>query len=240
MLDPQHFAVTFARAVDVLHSRAAVSDRKAALRALVALTKLAPATLTLANRVVSVDGTAIPRTLPSIPLLIRQLGAHAVTEIRIAQEAAAPDLLGLLRGLAADPADSSSDKTIAHTLRASRAQSVSVLVVEPEQKVAGRQPASVTQAFEAAGIAEAAGGAAAAGKSTAEELALAKQEKSEIERELDTLRKQLAQERRVVERLRQGKLAMERRAVKAETKLTARRGVFAWLFGKYREPKAPE
>lgn len=147
MLNYANFAITLARAVASLRDRPdAVPEHKAALRALFALTTLAPAAVTIEGGRLAVEGVKIPVTLPLIPELSQRLLTHAVREIRFAQNASAADLLRLLRALAAEPAPAGSVDGL--PLRDLTTAGVSVVCVPPERMEEGRRPAGVTDAFQ--------------------------------------------------------------------------------------------
>jgi hypothetical protein len=102
MLSPENFVVTLARAVELFRTMPdAVPEQKAALRALVALTKLDAVTIEADSDGLQVAGTPTSTSLPNIPELIVQLREHAVSSIQIDRDAAPAELLALLRGLAA-------------------------------------------------------------------------------------------------------------------------------------------
>jgi len=101
MLNPENFIVTFARAVELFRTMPdAVPEQKAALRALVALTKLDAVTIAANSDGLQVDGAPTSTSLPNIPELIVQLQEHGVSSIKIDQGAEPAELLALLRGLA--------------------------------------------------------------------------------------------------------------------------------------------
>jgi hypothetical protein len=126
MLNPEQFIVTFARAVELFRTMPdAVPEQKAALRALIALTKLDAVTIQSDSKGLQVAGVPAATSLPNIPELIIQLQEHAVSIIQIDQDAAPAELLGLLRGLAtygkdADPIP--QGETVRVTLRADEPQ----------------------------------------------------------------------------------------------------------------------
>ena len=209
MLNSRHFAITLARTVEVLRARpAATSEQKAALRALLALTKLGPATMSVENGSVSVDGNAIPNTLPSIAMLTSQMATHGVTQIEIAHGASAADVLKLLRALAADPGAPRNDRRLEDKLDESDAASVSVLTVQSEQIGPNRRPASVIRAFKRPEEA----------KASAEQLATngSVAPSADLVRKLETLRVELEGKREIIEELRRSRNEFERRAEKAE------------------------
>lgn len=149
MLNPEHFAVTLARAVDLLRTHPhATADHKTALRALVALTKLGAPVVTLADGELAVNGTGIPPTLPAIAALTSALRRLGVTEIRIAQNASPSDLLQLVRALAEVPETGVTADNVEQRL-STWTTTISVLSVKPETLLPGEEPMRVTEAFEA-------------------------------------------------------------------------------------------
>ena len=212
MLNSRQFAITLARTVEVLRARpTATSEHKASLRALLALTKLGPATMSVQNGAVSVDGNVIPNTLPSIAMLSAQMATHGVTQIEIAQGASAADVLNLLRALAADPGAPGSDKRLEDKLGESDVASVSVLTVRSEQIGPNRRPASVAQAFEMPAETMASAEQLATNESVAPSQATA-----DLVKKLEILRVELEGKREIIEELRRSRKEFERRAEKAE------------------------
>ncbi len=163
MLNVDNFAITLGRAVEALRTRPRATDEhKRALRALVALTKISGVTLRLVDGALTAEAEPIAVTLPGIPTLIAQMDAHGVAEVRIGKNAAAADLLHLLRALAVSLGGFGEGEDLADRLRASQATSVSVLTVHPEVVPPGGRPMSVTAAFDT-GALEAVLGEATAG-----------------------------------------------------------------------------
>jgi hypothetical protein len=161
MLNYDNFAITLGRAVETFRVRPdAIDEQKTMLRALFALTKLGGATLRLESDGLMVGGALVAATLPGVATLARQMDAHGVTEIRIAQNAAAADLLHLLRALAVSLGGYSDERDIGRRMRDSSVTTVTVLTVHPEVPRPGQRPIGVTQAFAAedvrAALAEAA------------------------------------------------------------------------------------
>ncbi len=149
MLNPEHFAISLARAVELFRSQPdAVTEQKSALRALVALTKLGATDVVARGDAVTVTGAVVPGTLPGIPTLAARMCAHGAREIRFAQNASAADLLALLRGLAAGP----NAEGAYPRLRAGRTGSVTVLNVGTDRLAQLGRPVSVTEAFDAAPV----------------------------------------------------------------------------------------
>jgi hypothetical protein len=149
MLNPEHFAISLARAVETFRTAPEdVTAQKSALRALVALTKLGEVRVAVRGDAVTVSGTVVPGTLPGIPSLAAQMGVHGVREINFAENASAADLLTLLRALAAP----SGAADVHDRLRAGGARSVTVLRVAADRLAGLGRPVSVTEAFDAAPV----------------------------------------------------------------------------------------
>jgi len=150
MLNYDNFAITLGRAVDVFRRRPdAIDEQKGMLRALFALTKLGGATLRLEPDGLTIEATPVAATLPGIATLVSQMEAHGVTEIRIAENAAAADLLHLLRALAVSLGGYTDERDIGGRLRDSSVTTVTVLTAHPEVPRPGARPMGVTQAFDA-------------------------------------------------------------------------------------------
>lgn len=149
MLNYDTLAINLGRAIETFRrSPDAIDEHKSALRALVALTQLGGATLTLAEGELLVEGTPIASTLPGIRTLVSQMDAHDVREIRIAQRAAPADLLQLLRGLSGGLGSFADGRTLGDQLRDSDAASISVVTIPPPPAPqAEARPPSVTEAF---------------------------------------------------------------------------------------------
>jgi hypothetical protein len=147
VLNPEHFAISLARAVELFRSHPnAVTEQKSALRALVALTKLGPAEVVARGDAVMVMGAMVPGTLPGIPTLAARMCAHGAREIRFERDASAADLLAVLRGLAKGP---DANGAYPH-LRVGHAGGVTVLNVGADRLARLGRPVSVTEAFDAA------------------------------------------------------------------------------------------
>jgi hypothetical protein len=106
MLNPEHFIVSFARAVELFRTMPdAVPEQKSALRALAALSKLGSVQFRVDGSDIKLADDPVPNSLPNIPALLVQLRDHSVSTIEIDQDAAPADLLTLLRYLAAPSGD---------------------------------------------------------------------------------------------------------------------------------------
>ncbi len=104
MLNPEHFAVTLARAVELVRYQPnAVDQQKTSLRALVGLCKLGAVRVALDGDTLTVLDKVISMGLPAVPSLVIQLRTHRIREITTDDGAQAADLLSLIRGLAESP-----------------------------------------------------------------------------------------------------------------------------------------
>ena len=143
MFNHEIYAAALARAVEVLRQEDAVEQQKAALRAMVALTANASATIRLYDGVLSVDDVGIPGDVQHVGTLGGRMAAHGIAEIAIGRGAEAAELLALLRGLA-EPAGGPTVKDRLFTVKSKR---IWVLLAEAEDAApTGR--ASVSQLFE--------------------------------------------------------------------------------------------
>jgi HEAT repeat protein len=153
MFNHEIFAVSIGRALSLL--RATPPDRaqqKAAVRAVHALTSLASAAVRVYDGALSIDDVGIADDLPAVPELVRRMQEHGLAELTIARGAPPADLLVLLRTLAADPERMFDAGTIKRQLGKAAAASIVVLPTKALESASGRRAASVTEAFELAGI----------------------------------------------------------------------------------------
>jgi hypothetical protein len=98
----------FARLVWLLvHEGRSVSDQKAALRAVVTVSKESSVRLRNKEGRLAVNGLVMPQALTGVQELAARLAVHAIEEIEIDQSAAPSELLALARLLAADATTSS-------------------------------------------------------------------------------------------------------------------------------------
>jgi HEAT repeat protein len=102
------YSVTFARHFSrlvwlLLNESANIDEQKAALRATVTVSKDGPVVFAARDWRLTVNGTALADALTGVQDLTAQMIGHAVREIRVDRGAAAADLLGLARILAAQP-----------------------------------------------------------------------------------------------------------------------------------------
>jgi HEAT repeat protein len=157
MFNHEIFAVSLGRALTLL--RATPPDRtqqKAAVRTVHALTSLASAAVRVYDGALSIDDVGIADDLPAVPELVRRMQEHGLAEITVARGAPPADLLVLLRTLAADPERMFDAGTIKRQLGKAAAASIVVLPTKALESASGRRAATVTQAFELAGLEEAA------------------------------------------------------------------------------------
>ncbi|HUF25799.1 MAG TPA: HEAT repeat domain-containing protein [Gemmatimonadaceae bacterium] len=102
------YSITFARHFSrllwlLLHEGGNVDEQKAALRALVTVSRDGAVVVATQNYNLVVNGKALPDALTGVQDLAAQLIGHAVGEVRVQQNAAAADLLGFARILAGEP-----------------------------------------------------------------------------------------------------------------------------------------
>lgn len=102
-----------------------IDEQKAALRALVTVSRMGPVTLAARDGTLVADGVAVP-ALPGGPETAARLARHGVRELHARAEAAPADLLAAARTLAAEPA---GDAGAPERLRASGATTVHLLPV---------------------------------------------------------------------------------------------------------------
>lgn len=102
------YSVTFARHFSrlvwlLLNESANIDEQKAALRATVTVSKDGPVVFAARDWRLTVNNAPLPDALTGVQDLTAQMIGHAVREIRVDRGAAAADLLGLARILAAQP-----------------------------------------------------------------------------------------------------------------------------------------
>jgi HEAT repeat protein len=102
------YSVTLARHFSrlvwlLLNESANVDEQKAALRATVTVSRDGPVVFAARDWRLTVNGSALPDALTGVQDLTAQMIGHAVREIRMDRAAAAADILGLARILAAQP-----------------------------------------------------------------------------------------------------------------------------------------
>src|SRR3954465_5424167 len=98
------FARHFARFVWLLiHDAANTDEQKAALRALVTLTREGFVSLGERAGQFTANGTALPAVMSGVPEVVVRMGAHGVKTMEFDRNASAADILGVARQLAAHP-----------------------------------------------------------------------------------------------------------------------------------------
>lgn len=125
------YSVTFARHFSrlvwlLLHETGAIAEQKAALRALVTISKDGPVTLATQEWRLVVNGTPLPEALTGVQDLAAQLIGHAVKELRVDAGAAPADMLGVARILAAEASPGDSGQSAAAKLQTLGAKTVHV------------------------------------------------------------------------------------------------------------------
>ena len=131
------YSVTFARHFSrlvwlLLHESGNIDEQKAALRAVVTVSKDGPIRLGAHDWRLVVNGAALPEALTGVQDLAAQLIGHAVRELDIDQAAAPADLLGIARILAAEPTPGDGGRAVEQKLAALGAKTVRVTIQGPE------------------------------------------------------------------------------------------------------------
>ena len=127
------YSVTFARHFSrlvwlLLHESGNIDEQKAALRAVVTVSKDGPVKLATEDWRLVVNGAALPEALTGVQDLAAQLIGHAVRTLSIDQAAAPADLLGIARILAAEPTPGDGGRAVEQKLAALGARTVHVTV----------------------------------------------------------------------------------------------------------------
>lgn len=142
------YSVTFARHFSrlvwlLLHESGNIDEQKAALRALVTVSKDGPVTMAPQDWRLVVNGAALPEALTGVQDLAAQLIGHAVRELNVDQSAVPADLLGIARILASEPTPGDGGRAFEHKLHAMGAKTVRVTVqgVEAVTRRTGQQQA---------------------------------------------------------------------------------------------------
>ena len=152
MGDEYKYALLMGRVIDLLRrSSDAVEDQKAALRTLVDLTHGRSATLRVEGTGLTVDGVTVLPETPFLPLLVEQMRAHDLAEIRIAHRASALDLILLLRAIAFAPDTYEAGHSVEGRLREAKVTTVSVLTTDLDIMTQARRQARLTAALEESG-----------------------------------------------------------------------------------------
>ena len=125
MDQPTTFARHFARLVHLLlHDPKNIANQKAALRLLVAMSKESAVTLSVRDWEVTANGSVVPAQLEGVQDLTAQLIGHAVSDLVAEKDAAAADLLGIARILAAEPVPGDGGRSVTDKLAALGAKTV--------------------------------------------------------------------------------------------------------------------
>src|SRR5918999_1468515 len=125
MDQPTTFARHFARLVHLLlHEPKSIANQKAALRLLVAMSKENAVTLSVRDWQVTANGSVVPAQLEGVKDLTAQLIGHAVSDLVAEKDAAAADLLGIARILAAEPVPGDGGRSVTDKLAALGAKTV--------------------------------------------------------------------------------------------------------------------
>jgi HEAT repeat protein len=144
-------ALILARLVSMLRQKKPSRDaQRATLHALTRHTQRRSATVRVSDDTLLVEGHLIPDKLPLVPEFVSRLRDHGITEIRIAQAAAALDLIDMLRLIAADPSGSS----VSDQLRQRGATGVQVLEADQADAQSTRRSMRVTDALDATAAVE--------------------------------------------------------------------------------------
>jgi HEAT repeat protein len=157
------FARHFARLVWLLlHESGNVDEQKAALRAVVTVSKDGPVSFTLEDWRLVVNGTPMPEVLTGVPDLAAQMVGHAVTELHLSQGALPGDVLGAARLLAGQPMPGQGGRAFAAGLDALEPRSIRAVI---EKGANAEEPQQASPAGSTTPPAAAGGSAAAAPKS---------------------------------------------------------------------------
>ena len=127
------YSVTFARHFSrlvwlLLHESGNIDEQKAALRAVVTVSKDGPIKLATQDWRLVVNGAALPEALTGVQDLAAQLIGHAVRELEIDPAASPADLLGVARILAAEPTPGDGGKAVEQKLASMGAKTVHATV----------------------------------------------------------------------------------------------------------------
>ena len=125
------YSVTFARHFSrlvwlLLHEPTEINEQKAALRALVTISKDGPVTFATRDWRLVVNDAPLPEALTGVQDLAAQLTGHAVQSLTVSQGAAPADMLGVARILAAEPVPGDGGRAVEEKLRALDARTVHV------------------------------------------------------------------------------------------------------------------
>ena len=164
------YSVTFARHFSrlvwlLLNESANIDEQKAALRATVTVSKDGPVVFTARDWRLTVNGTALADALTGVQDLTAQMIGHAVREIRVDRGAAAADLLGLARILAAQPVPGDGGEAAKARVAALGAKTLRIEIAGVEGVMPVSQPTGNVAAVRATAEPTAQGSAAPNGAS---------------------------------------------------------------------------
>lgn len=136
-------AITFARHFSrlvwlLMHQTDSVDEQKAALRALVTVSKQGAVTLAIQDDQLTVNGASLPPALTGVQELRTQFVGHAIREMAIDIGGLPADILGTARILAAVPVSGDDGREVDTKLRALAPRSVRVSFQRPDPGTAPR------------------------------------------------------------------------------------------------------
>lgn len=130
--------------VDLLQQPAigGTEERRSVLKGIVDHANRHSTTIRLHDGRLTVEGFAAPQEVPFVRTFIRQMNIHRIAEIRVPHEAAAVDILEMLRALSLEP----KAQNLSERLAAAGAHSVGVVSVEAVQASHERRRIEVSEA----------------------------------------------------------------------------------------------
>jgi HEAT repeat protein len=146
------YSVTFARHFSrlvwlLIREPTNIEEQKAALRALVTVSKDGAVTLELNSaEQLAVNGTPLPGTLNAAQELVLRLVGHDIREMHAEPGATPADLLNAARTLAAEPIFSGDSPTAGERLAETGARTVWFMTGRPAPPAADREPPPVPEA----------------------------------------------------------------------------------------------
>ncbi|HEX6057824.1 MAG TPA: HEAT repeat domain-containing protein, partial [Gemmatimonadaceae bacterium] len=148
------YSVTFARHFSrlvwlLLNQPGSIDEQKAALRAVVTVSREGHVTLSIVDWRLVVNGAPLPEALTGVQDLTAQLIGHAVREMTAAKGATAADLLGAARALAAEPVPGDGGAALRAQIGALGAKTIHVEVQPLGAPVSPPRHASVPTAIAA-------------------------------------------------------------------------------------------
>ncbi len=127
-------------------------DHKATLRGLMEIVEKRSVSVRLGTTGVSVEGVDVDRDTPFVALLMTQMQAHGLAEVRLAHGATPLDMMHLIRGFALDLVDYGAGYSVEARLRDVGASSVSVVTHTADQTSQSKRQMRITEALAAAGV----------------------------------------------------------------------------------------